>query len=960
MLQAKTMTSTSAPTSEPSATAKRSNLSKEDREDLDAINGSIDRMRNMLPPVPYLLTIPQDVEPRYHHLYHLARYQWLDRAPFEEQETEHMQYQTWHYYEPGRSMYIQLPSNYREERLQNGGAIGKSRPATGANTPTAGTKKMSFNAYKKKQAGGTPLQEEAAMKSEQVVKPLAVKGPVERVKAETDDILAAVSEAEKEAEPPVLEKKELKRKRDDSVAEAEQKQEVTGEQPPPVSKKARTVSPPLPATAVAPAVKPVEPGVPVKSPEKPVKQEKTEVPKAAKSASKHSETHDKPAETQNMMPPRLSPLRDEPPNRRDDLPERLSPTLPANIAATLKARAHFRTSSASSDSLSAPNSASKKDGKLTPPITMSAAMKKSPRNGFRANSHSPAVNGAGRPIDEVAPRSRASSAAPPRVRTPEISRNDEISAAKPLTEKPTRSSSPKRAKSPDMQKQVKPSKIVRLKFKKHRRQDLKRVLAMPAKPCKDPTPQPPASIPTKTETSEPPPAKKAERRNGEKRDTNAKGVAQRIGPPPAGPPKKKEEMKRYEPPARRASVAEKTARPAEKERPPSANGLQDKAEDKPAVAVKRPPAANGSQKVPETTSSSAEKRPASANSLQKEPETKSGGAEKRSLPSEQIDAAQPAMRKKAPDALEIRKEPSTPAQPPLESPSIQSSAQKSQQITPSNARKDLLSAAAMRREQSQDSNINTPSARANTPTINGQTSSSLQANGISRAPSSQPSNKTPLQQAWETEQKRLETLGRELKHAAQAHLKASSPEPKLAAVKALESLLAYVLAFTCADEAALAADPKQPPSSRPWRSMAGYFGFVKHNCEPFPLLSGLASMLGMMFNARILALASQSSAEVQRNDLADVFALLQRSASDMDAKLNKDIIRQSFPQTWKQHTEGAARSASLTKPGEFTGEFTLPVGVQTAPYEAARAGYAMLCEWLAQQKLGYDMKLTLA
>ncbi|KAI7314342.1 hypothetical protein KC315_g11392, partial [Hortaea werneckii] len=125
-------------------------ITAEDKDDCDALNGALDRMRAVLPPNPYILTIPQDVEPRYHHSYQFQAVQWLHQAPFEWKEGEMVQYQTFFYHEQGKDMYVLHNSLPREER--NAGA--KTRPGTGANTPNAAPKKkISLDAYKKAKTG---------------------------------------------------------------------------------------------------------------------------------------------------------------------------------------------------------------------------------------------------------------------------------------------------------------------------------------------------------------------------------------------------------------------------------------------------------------------------------------------------------------------------------------------------------------------------------------------------------------------------------------------------------------------------------------------------------------------------------------------------------------------------------------------------------------------------------------
>lgn len=877
-----------------------STSTSDDQTDLDAINSSIDRMRTFTPTDPYVLTIPQDVEPRYRHAYQTQATQWLQHAPFQWREGEGTQYQSFIYHEHGRDMYVLHPSRFSEEAEVGGAAKVKAKASTGATTPSGGPKKkISLDAYKKKQTpGGTPAQEQAggATKAGAPVKQAAVKGPVERVKAETEEVLAAVVEeeleperqglkrkreaVEDEVEPPLVtaetESKRLKRKRED----AERHDEKLSDAPPasslgPVAKRARRSPSPAPRATV-------------------------------KRAEDRAGTPPPTSFEDTGLPPRLSPL--QVPTAEETLPARLSPTIPANMLATLKAREHLHSSSSDS---SVPSSAIK-NGKLTPGTTAdrSAGKHKSPipRNAFRANSSSPAV----------------------RARTPDLSQDDVITAGK----------------APKATTQDVHSLVVKLKYRKQRRDDIRRILNM----------RPRSNVSLTTPAVYEPEAEKPSIR---RRDPNAKGVAQKVGP------------------AVKKRVVEK-APVAEKRLPPTkrADGFTVGEEGEEGVR---------SGKLDEAPSGRVQP---TANLTATGQETEVGGKEpgvREPATKEPATKSLLTNRKKAPAALDTKKDPSTPMQPDLLSPAVISSTHKSQQVTPT-MRKDHLSIAsvAMQRELSGggggDSNVNTPSAKSsNTPMANGTTHTS-QPNGVVKPPSSQPdqasqpSSKTPRQQAWETEQKRLETLGRELKHAATAHLKSlaithSSPtgpsnEQKLAAVKSVESLLAYILAFTCADEAALAADPPMNPSIKTWRSLLGFFNFVKRNCKDFPLLLGLTCQLGVVFNARIIDITLHYPSErpAGRDITMETYASLSKNAADAETNLDVDALQDHFPRSWKLRAKGPLLGAQdkLVGPKDFAGEYKLPIGVQTPPLRAARAGYAMLEEWIGRELGGgYEMRLKL-
>ncbi|EME86312.1 uncharacterized protein MYCFIDRAFT_214200 [Pseudocercospora fijiensis CIRAD86] len=875
------------PAQAPTATWKPN---KDELADLDAIDAALVRMRDHIPPDPYIMTIPQDDDVKYRHHYQAQALQWTYTAPFDfRTEHESIQYLTFHYYEPGKEMFLLHNSRPTwEPHATNGGTSGSTRPGTGANTPNgAPKKKISLDAYKKKLNGGPVAPENDAAKNggDAPAKQPAVKGPVERVKAETQEMLAAVAEESEDEQKMKREKSpeqgDLKRKRDDAGGRiAREKQEDVRETEPAAKKvKVESIKVEKREASARDVRKPERDAVsngkvanvgkagedeslpPRLSPGLPPRLSPGPIP--------HGENSPKPAasrgDNEDRLPPRLSPAksRTEKPSQQnesdedeeDRLPPRLSPTLPDNIAKTIEARAHFRSASQSSD-LSAPNSTSKeKSSKLTPIRKSESGVTKhkspAPRNGFRANSSSPAV----RSDAEQRVRPQAISAA--RGKSPELSQDDEIMVGKTL-------------KALRVERREKPGLLIKLRYKRARREDIARILKMRPKPDK---------------SMFQPPAPEESKRNGERKDeppAKTKGVAQKVGP------------------------VEKKKKPAVEEKQPA------KQVDKP--------------------SEKAEKRTA---------------AEKRPLHDD--DKPESSAKRKNSDESEKRKEPSTPAPRDMDSPLAQ------KHVTPS-TRKDFLSA-AMKREQSQDSNAtHTPPALTSTPSIG----SNSQANGAARPLSSHPSNKTPKQQAWETEQKKLEVLGRELKHAASAHISASQSDldQKMAAVKAVESFICYLLAFTCADEAATAADPRQSPSYRNWKSLTGFYGFVKRQTEPFSPLNGLVNSLGVVFGSRILEIGTQLQEGPSQTTLLETQVLLQRSAAAAEEKLDIDMLQEVFPKSWKDRTKKLAAHEKLDPP-KLGGQYKLPLGVATTPVRAARAGYAMLGEWMEKERIQYSMKLKL-
>ncbi|TKA25549.1 hypothetical protein B0A50_05410 [Salinomyces thailandicus] len=924
-----------------------------DRADLEAIHGALDRLRPILPPDPYLLTIPQEVEPkhRYRHAYEYQKVQWLHQAPFQPREGEMVQYQTFVYHEHGKDMYVLHNSLPREEREEGAGA--KGRPSTGANTPNAGPKKkISLDAYKKAKTNGSTSARDGspARQSDAALKKPAVKGPVERVKAETDEVLAAIAtEPEPKTTPSETHSENGvgKRKRKESTQPQQKHCERAAGDEEPATKRARTGSPPPPssrkdaqserrAESIPPSVPPLKATTPALASE------------------------------DTALPPRLSPL------QAASMPSRLSPTIPTNITETLRAREQLRPSTSDS---AVPNLASR-NGKLTPLAKSDSITKRKspvPRNGFRANSSSPVVRSDA--DDRVKP---FASFAPLSAKDPAPSKDDKENGKKVLKAR--------RAEQDSL--------MVKLKYKKSQKDDIRRILGMRSQPktTSGSTPQPSStSMPHSAAASTPKAVEdaKAERSLARRRDPNAKGVAQKVGPVARGVAQKvgpvaenvaktsvENKPSSDESMAKPASVtgmksgSEKgAAGAADAEKKPSVDGFKKKTRegnlsvgaDQQHLAndadssIKEKTSASGASVRADTAQEAANSRVSKTDPLGTR--TKRKAEQSQDLSGETNEQA--AKRKRIPNGIDTKKGPSTPD---MQSPSLPGSIQKSLQVTPS-IRKDHVSM-AMQREPSADSNVNTPLGKSNTPTAD-RTSTS-QPNGIIRPHSSQPSSKTSKQQLWEAEQKRLETQGRELKHAATAHLNSlkvsasKTAEQKLAAVKSLESLLCYFLAFTSADEAASAADPKQTPSIKIWCSLQGFFNFVKRNTEPFPLLQGLACHLGVVFNARIIDMMLKFPAERPARDITlDVYAPLAKHASDAETKLDIDALQDSFPRSWQRRVKGKLTIGKLAAPADCAGDYKLPIGISTTPLCAARAAYSMLGEWIERDGMDYDMKLKL-
>ncbi len=141
--------------------------------------------------------------------------------------------------------------------------------------------------------------------------------------------------------------------------------------------------------------------------------------------------------------------------------------------------------------------------------------------------------------------------------------------------------------------------------------------------------------------------------------------------------------------------------------------------------------------------------------------------------------------------------------------------------------------------------------------------------------------------------------------------------------------------------------------------MQPFFHFVKKSCEPFPELLGVACWLAVSFNSRILELATLGNV-LSREHLVETQAAMLKAAREGELKLDVDATQAAFPKTWKGRTKGLGGDEKLDLQKGLKGAYGLPIGVQTSPIRAARAGWAMLNEWVeGRQGVKHEFKLSL-
>nr|OQO30349.1 hypothetical protein B0A51_02016 [Rachicladosporium sp. CCFEE 5018] len=888
--------------------ASHSRLSAQDLKDLqgcEIASGMIKRVNN---PEPYTQTIPQMAANAYHHHSQLSATQYRRETGFQRDDPEGMQYMS----------YIHLPA---EGVIQQHAMSMVSKPTeqtsgSAKGTPNLGPKKvMSFNEYRKKAAGGSAAERSnangVAKSGEKMAdKQTAIKGPAEKAREETREMLKAVEEMESDAEKSDVKTSkasqhrpaEAKRKRSEKTCDDLTNNGKADVLEPP-AKKARLSPPLLPdtsttaiATSKGTIAQPLSTTVPAtqvraKSPSEingrmqpptardvalppklsPIKDRQRKSPPPSPSRDtqelprKLSPLHQQRHKSSSLSPPRdvsqlprkLSPLPTEPTS--PETFNRLSPTLPGNILTALEQKDKTRDDAAAKDH-SAPSSASKKDSMLTPNAAVNGSKHRSPapRNGFRANSHSPAaVELAAQPSTQTSQSERQKSL---------IEDNDD---------------------EPDQ------SLLVKLKIKKSRRSDMQRLLALPSGTAVNRIPRAPSVKPADSNdsmesyaTAHSAAGRDAARRSG-------KGVAQKIVPS-----------------AKKAVTTEKRPREdSEVAEPPAKKHKTDEGPSRPQSN-----AVNGHNEPPSP------------------------------------------VKKRVPEPLQLKDRSTTPAQPDLRTPTT-SSASKSQLATPA-ATNNRLAVVAMAREPSRESIYGTPTAPApDTPPTTTQPRSQLTSN----APTSTVADKTGTQATWDAQTAHFTSLGTSLKRAAQASHVSQPAEAHTAAFQALESFMAFILSFYCSDQSAQSSDPPSRPALQPWRSLVPYYGFVQKHCAPFPLLAGIAAHLTVVITSHILALATQMPDRApSHGSLLEIIGMQRKAAIEAEKHLDIHTLISVFPESWRSAcaSAGAANSsAPADATALLTGAFDLPLGCHTTPLMGVRASKALLKEWSSKQGGGYEFKL---
>lgn len=242
--------------------------------------------------------------------------------------------------------------------------------------------------------------------------------------------------------------------------------------------------------------------------------------------------------------------------------------------------------------------------------------------------------------------------------------------------------------------------------------------------------------------------------------------------------------------------------------------------------------------------------------------------------------------------------------------------------------------------------------------------------------------------AWRDEFQKFSNIGRELKHAA---MRSSGTDVKLAAVTAIEAIMGFILAFVADDQSK--SITRQVGDSSSWQSIIAYWRVVLKNSSQYPILHSLCLLLGAVSYGAIHSLDLDRLAvsplpgehtpvptpgsdgntvpseenkknwkefSELKNRLPESFKDSQRLWLEGMRGLSEDTLRKEFPNTWSlrshNHTE---RGRVILKPGEYVGDYFLPLGGITPPIEVVRFGWSLLQEWCAQEKVDWKSRLGL-
>ncbi|KAK2739042.1 hypothetical protein FQN57_006724 [Myotisia sp. PD_48] len=379
--------------------------------------------------------------------------------------------------------------------------------------------------------------------------------------------------------------------------------------------------------------------------------------------------------------------------------------------------------------------------------------------------------------------------------------------------------------------------------------------------------------------------------------------------------------------------------------------------------------------------------PLSSNPIEKPREPSAGS--KRPKPVDSDDTQGPALK---------RPKSSTPAAPPEQGymPSISTSRSTATKHPPTSApptatheqfltpRKDAK-ATKMRRIGSGDSDMRTPTGGP------GSAKLSPGDNQVSKYRESE-------RRGWREEYARFVSLGRELKHASQRNAaqnqqngNSHDKDDKLCAATAVEAVLCFTMAFVTENRAQVLA--RQYGDSTGWRSIIAYWQVVLSMTSPYPHLHGLCLLLGAISHEAIHALdlerlaasaipddhspaptpgsdgttVTSNQNKSRRREFNDLKARLPESYKEARRlwleglrELPDSSLARHYPNTWdKRAISSSERGREQPRPGEYAGEYYLPLSSASSPLEAVRFACNFLNEWAEKEGIKWKGKLGL-
>ena len=140
-----------------------------------------------------------------------------------------------------------------------------------------------------------------------------------------------------------------------------------------------------------------------------------------------------------------------------------------------------------------------------------------------------------------------------------------------------------------------------------------------------------------------------------------------------------------------------------------------------------------------------------------------------------------------------------------------------------------------------------------------------------------------------------------------------------------------------------------------------FWKFVNARCQPFPVLSGLCLQLGAVFHEVIHTFDVDRLSHSLLNDdkTSSIIPDFVKDAQAMRkywidglALLSADKLQKEFPETWKKSRRAgplAKKEGERLVPGQYKGEYHLPLSSVSTPIETVRATAAILGEWTKKE-----------